>query len=150
MLRVLRGVVAAGVVMMIGVASAPATTGSGVTVEELGRGTVDTAFRIETDGPSDVVVIKARVEPGADTGWHSHSGSEVALVQAGTLTYYDGDDQDCTPQPLEAGQARVERPGHVHLTRNEGSTPVEVYAAFVVPQGRPLRIDADRSSHCPF
>ena len=137
-----------GLIALVGVASAVATPGSGVSVTELGRARIAEPFTIETKGPSDLIFIHGRVDPGGDTGWHSHPAPEIAIVKAGTLTYYDANDKDCTPHAIAAGQGHFESPGRIHITRNEGSVPVEVYAAFVVPAEvqAPLRSASD----CPF
>jgi quercetin dioxygenase-like cupin family protein len=147
-----RSILLGGFACIVGVTAALATPDSGVSVTELGRGRVADPFMIEMNGPSDIIIVRGTVEPGGNTGWHSHPAPEIAVVKAGTLTYYDGMDKDCTPQPVTAGQGQFESPGHVHITRNEGSVPVEVYAAFIVPDGEkaPLRVDADRPGNCPF
>lgn len=41
---------------------------------------------------ADTIVQQATVQPGGFTGWHSHPGPAVAVVQQGTLTYYDSED----------------------------------------------------------
>jgi hypothetical protein len=69
---------------------------------------------------------------------------------AGTLTLYDSDYPKCGPKRFSRGQGFVERRNHVHLARNEGATPVKLYATYLgVPQGAPPNKPASRPENCP-
>lgn len=46
---------------------------------------------------SKVTVMKYAAEPGASFGWHQHGGPVWAVVTAGALTLYHGDDPSCRP-----------------------------------------------------
>jgi hypothetical protein len=92
------------------------------------------------------------VDPGGSTGWHSHPGATFVAVKSGTLTLYHGDATTCTSQAYSAGQGFLEPAGDVHVARNEGSTPVELYVTFLaVPVGAGLRVDAQNpgGASCP-
>jgi hypothetical protein len=79
------------------------------------RGTIGTPFKVESDGlievktkpPLDVVDQTITIAPGGHTGWHSHPGPVLVVIESGTFTFYDGDDPDCGPQVFTAGHAFV-------------------------------------------
>ena len=121
----------------------------GITRTDLGRGTVAASYTVGGDAGSDVVVQSVRIEAGADSGWHTHPGPEVAIVKSGTLTFFDGDDPTCAPRTYTAGQVLV-APGHVHEGRNLGTGPVEIVVTyFNVPRGTAAATPAARPAHCP-
>jgi quercetin dioxygenase-like cupin family protein len=143
--------------LMAGVAVA--TPGVDVTGLITARGTVAEPLKVETDGlvelktkgPIDVVDQTITIQPGGHTGWHSHPGPALAVIKSGTLTLYDGDDPSCEPHAYNAGQAFVDRGGgHVHIARNEGTTPVEVSVTYLTPVGAGPRTDAPRPGNCEF
>ena len=137
-----------------------ATTPSGVTTtvfamgqfDEIDAMTLSSSWqaRIGTKGESDLYVLENRVVPGGSFGWHSHPGPSLVIVKTGALTFYRGDDPDCTPQVFEAGSGFVDEGGDVHNARNEGSIDTVVYVTRLVPQGAPQRIDQPSPGNCPF
>ena len=100
--------------------------------------------------PSDVYVVDNVILPGGNTGWHTHPGPSVVSVKSGTATVYMGDDGSCTPATHPAGTGFVEQTGHVHIVRNEGSTPLELVAFQIVPTGAARRQDVADPGFCPF
>ena len=121
---------------------------TGVTRTEIGRGTVGEAYTFKSGSGSDVVVQKVTIQPGAAATWHTHPGAEAAIVMAGTLTYYRGDDPDCAPHSYSAGQV-VTGSGHVHQGKNLGSEPVEIVVTyFDVPKGGSATTPAQRPANC--
>jgi len=90
--------------------------------------------------------------PSGSTGWHSHPGPAFIVVTQGTLTVYDGNDPACTPHQYGQGSGFFDPGfGHVHIARNEGSTPVTVVQTYLnVPPGGSPRIDAPAPGNCPF
>ncbi|MDQ4020571.1 MAG: cupin domain-containing protein [Actinomycetota bacterium] len=121
--------------------AAQATPASGVTASVLAQGTTDDGFKLMRREPSEFVVRQIIVEAGGSTGWHYHSGTLLAIVQHGTLTRTDA---HCRSVAYAAGQSLVEPSGsrHVHIGRNLGTEPVELYVTYVNPIGSPLSIDA--------
>jgi len=107
--------------------------------------------RLLAADPSDVYVVKNTVSPGSESGWHSHPGPSLVIVQAGTATVYEGDDASCTATTYAAGSGFIDAGGtHVHLVRNESSTDTLVTVAFqIIPHGVSRRIDAPKPSQCP-
>jgi quercetin dioxygenase-like cupin family protein len=101
--------------------------------------------------PSDFVVIGLHFAAGATTGWHTHPGPALAVVQEGTFTLYNASDPKCRPHRYGPGQAFVDPGGgNVHIGRNETDKAVRVLVTFVLPKGAPTTIDAPDPGHCPF
>lgn len=122
-------------------AAASATPGSGVSGTVLGKGASADTIKVENDGATDIVVRHITIEPGGSTGWHYHPGELIVVVHKGTLTRAL---EDCSMQITPSGQSFVEPAGkgHVHIGRNQGSEPVELYVTYVIPAGAPLSLDA--------
>lgn len=131
---------------------AVATPGSGASATNLARGVADEKIKTRGNQPYDVVVQQISIAPGGHTGWHTHPGTAVAVVKAGTLTIYDADDSSCTGRDFGAGQTYIDPGyGHVHIGRNEGTVPLEIVVTYVdVPAGGgSVRIDAADPGSCP-
>lgn len=107
---------------------------------------------INVNNAAETVMQKIVIAPGGNTGWHSHPGPVVVLVASGQMSFYDSEDPTCTVRTYSAGQAFVDSgQGHVHIARNEGSVPLELYATyFDVPAGGAFRINADSTGNCGF
>jgi quercetin dioxygenase-like cupin family protein len=130
---------------------AVATPGSGASATNLARGLAEDKVKTRGNQPYDVVVQQISIAPGGHTGWHTHPGSAIAIVTAGTLTIYDADDPSCTARTYDAGQTYIDPGyGHVHIGRNEGTVPLEIVVTYVdVPAGGgPVRIDASDPGTC--
>ncbi|HMG00901.1 MAG TPA: hypothetical protein VK560_06625 [Gemmatimonadaceae bacterium] len=154
------------------------TVASGFVSTPVARGTAE-AFHIRsTDGfdveiktkdNTDIAVSNVVVSPGGTSGWHSHPGPVLVVVNTGTITFYragkhggqNGDDANgdngtnaptCSRTVYPAGSAFVEvpAPGHVMLAKNEGSTEATVTATYFAPPGAALRIDQPApGGNCP-
>ncbi|MFC5639127.1 cupin domain-containing protein [Streptomyces bullii] len=108
----------------------------------LAQGTSAGSLKIKAKGPTDVIFRSLTIAPGGSTGWHYHPGQVIAVVKSGTLTRTL---QDCSVETTPAGGSFVEPAGshHIHIGRNLGTQPVELYVTYLVPQGSPISIDAD-------
>jgi len=103
-----------------------------------------------------MVLSRVLVEPGAKLALHHHLGTQVARIQAGTLTYTvkrgsvvvrrgESDQEPETVRTIAAGQTAaiktgqwiVERPSDIHEAANRGSTPVVIYIATLLQTGAP-------------
>ena len=138
-------VVAAVVVLAMGPApGAP----SGLTREELGRGTAAADYQVGGGAGTEVVVMRVTIEPGGASGWHTHPGPETAIVKAGTLTFFDSQDPECAAQTFSAGQAVVGT-GQAHMARNLGDVPVELLVSYYdVAAGGATAAPAEEPAHC--
>ena len=106
---------------------------------------------LRTRGASDLFVQDNTWAPGGTTGWHTHPGASLIIVTLGTVTVYEGDDLGCTPHAYTAGQTFVDAGGsHVHVIRNETSSPAKTVAVQLVPHAVARRIGADAPGNCPF
>lgn len=111
---------------------------------------------VNVNNAGDTVMQKVVILPGGHTGWHSHPGPVVVLIAAGEMSFYDGEDATCTARTYSTGQAFVDSgQGHVHIARNEGSVPLELYVTYFdvtpgVPAPDAFRIDAPNPGNCSF
>jgi quercetin dioxygenase-like cupin family protein len=117
----------------------------------------------------DIVVSKITVAPGGSSGWHSHPGGAIVVVQQGEITIYKsagkGDDEGsqsqsdreggvrfphCVITRYTQGQAFSEGPGDVVDAVNTGSTDFVLFVTFPgVPVGGASRIDQPNPGTCP-
>jgi quercetin dioxygenase-like cupin family protein len=135
------GVLAAAAIAMVANDSGPAGP-TGVHIVPLSKGTLASSvhakaagIEIATNGRKDILITKITVDPGGSFGWHSHPGPVLVAVGKGTLTVYDANRHGCQRSTVTAGDAFIEDGHHVHLARNEGSTPVELNATFLARPG---------------
>ncbi|HEY3084122.1 MAG TPA: cupin domain-containing protein [Candidatus Dormibacteraeota bacterium] len=154
MRRVLRwAVLTTGLVgLFVAVSAVPgaATPPVGFTSEILGRGTYMSHGTLPLTQGLDVVVSRITVVPGGSSGWHSHPGGAIAILQQGQLTLYESVGNHCDVTTYTAGQTFVERPGDVVNAVNTGSTDFVVIATFPgVPVGGSTRIDQPNPGTCP-
>jgi quercetin dioxygenase-like cupin family protein len=103
-----------------------------------------------------LVLSRVTVEPGAKLALHHHLGTQVAHIEAGTLTYtvkrgsvvVRKGESDLSPKTvrsikagqtatIRAGQWIVEQPSDIHQAANRGSTPVVIYLATLLETGAP-------------
>ena len=110
----------------------------------------DWKTEIRTKGQSTLTVVENRVAPGGSFGWHSHPGPSLVIVKAGTLTFYDASDPDCTPSVHSAGDAYVDEGTDVHVARNETLAEAIVIVTRLIPEGSAPRIDEPDPGTCSF
>lgn len=138
--RVLPLLLSAAALAVAAPTQAWAASGSGVTGTVLAEGTSAGTVSARSRGATDVVVRRIVIDPGSTTGWHYHTGELIAVVLHGTLTRQL---DDCSVEVSTAGEAFVEPAGrrHVHIGRNLGAEPVELYVTYLIPDGDPLSIE---------
>jgi len=140
----------AGLVTTLTVTPSQATPPSGLTNIPLARGTDTSHGTIPLKFGTDIAMAKITVDPGGASGWHSHPGGAIIIVQAGTLTVYRSVGRKCKTTTYSAGQAFIERPGEVDQVRNNGSVPYVLYVTFPrVPPGGSTRTDEPDPGTCP-
>jgi hypothetical protein len=138
----------------------------------LGRGTYLGHESLRIKHGLDIVVAKITLAPGGSSGWHSHPGGAIAIIQQGEITFYSsvgkGDDEQSQSQSDEEGGGRhpncvitrytqgqsfVELPGEVGYAKNTGSIDTIILATFPgVPVGvvGGQRIDQPNPGTCPI
>ena len=116
------------------------------------RGRTTWKLKAEAEPALDVATQMITFEPGGQSGWHTHPGVVFISVIEGTMTFYEGDDPECTPIVRHAGEGfldgRTDR--HAHIARNETSLPAKNLVTYFVPPDVPLRTDAPSPGNCPF
>ncbi|MEL5959999.1 cupin domain-containing protein [Streptomyces sp. CLV115] len=123
--------------------TAVATPGGGVSGTVLAKGTSAGKLEMRTPhGRTDVTFRTITVEPGGSTGWHTHRGPLVAVVESGTLTRTL---DDCSVEETPAGSSFIEPSGagHRHVGRNLGTGPVVLWVTYLLPEGSELSDDAE-------
>lgn len=82
----------------------------------------------------EVVQVVAEIQPGAESGRHTHPGEEVGYVLEGTVTLA----ADGKPDVLKkAGEGFVIPAGTIHNAKNMSSSRVRVLATYVIEKGKP-------------
>ena len=116
-----------------------ATTSSGFSSTPLTHGYLASgSLRVKQGG--QIVVQKNDIVAGGYSGWHSHPGGAIVVVESGQLTTYkvvrneeaeDGAPRfRCVSTTYTAGKAFVEGPGEPLIAVNTGKTPAVTYATF--------------------
>ncbi|MDQ1409333.1 MAG: hypothetical protein QOJ41_1068 [Acidobacteriaceae bacterium] len=153
----LMSVVAAAATIYTGLVRATPSTGSSMLV---GRATFD-EFKVKREMPGLELDLKAKTDvdiatqiitfkSGADSGWHKHPGPVFISVIAGTMTFYDSGDANCSPVVITAGHGFVDLGEHAHIARNESGFPATNVVTYFLPERAPLRIDQTPApSNCP-
>jgi quercetin dioxygenase-like cupin family protein len=107
--------------------------------------------KIKTQGDTDLYVTRNVIDPGGQSGWHTHPGPSLIVVAVGEVTAYDGDDPTCTPKRYKAGEGFIDPgDGHVHLLRNETTAPAETVAVQFLPKGATRREGTPAPGNCAF
>ena len=139
----------AGLVTMLTVTPSEATPPSGLTNINLARGTDMSHGTIPLRFGTDIAMAQITVNPGGSSGWHSHPGGAIIIVQAGTLTTYRSVGRKCESTTYTAGQAFIERPGEVDQVINTGTVPYVLFVTFPrVPPGGSARTDEPDPGTC--
>jgi quercetin dioxygenase-like cupin family protein len=140
------------VVPVLAAVPAFATPGSSASGTIVARGAAVDKVVTRGNQPYDAVAQHITIAPGGHTGWHTHPGNAVAIVKSGALTIYDGDDRSCEGRDYTAGDVYIDPGyGHVHIGRNEGTTPLEIVVTYLdVPLGGGVRIDSADPGNCTF
>ena len=129
---------------------AKATPPSGLTNVLLARGVNNSNGTIPLQFGTDVVMAQITVDPGGSSGWHSHPGGAIIVVQKGSLTVYRSIGSQCQVETYGAGQAFIERSGEVDQVIDTGSVPYVLFVTFPrVPPGESARTDVPDPGTCP-
>jgi quercetin dioxygenase-like cupin family protein len=134
------------------VAVASADPGSGFTSVVIGRGQTDQSFNIHQRKANDVVTAQNTLAPGGFSGWHSHPGTVVLVVQSGEFTLFSEPVKGgkCTVRTYSAGQVYLEQPGDEENAVNKGTLPAVLAVTFFnVPHGGSNRIERTDPGNCP-
>lgn len=130
------------VTMMALTVAASASPGAGFTPTTQIRGTLPSDLRLKADGVKfqtsgavDVVVHTITYTPGGYSGWHTHPGVVLVVVESGAVTLQVG----CSIKTYGAGQSFTESGTTPTMARNLGTTDFVVRVTYVVPKGAAVR-----------
>jgi hypothetical protein len=160
----------AGLFVTFNAVPGAATPPVGLTNQLLGRGTYMSHGSLPLRQGLDILTAKITVAPGGSSGWHSHPGGAIVIVQQGELTVYrslgaggdeEGQNQSdqekgdrfprCVITKYTQGQSFIERSGEVDDVLNTGTTDYVLVATFPdVPVGGSSRIDQANPGTCPI
>jgi len=127
-----------------------ATPPSDLTQVALARGTNVSDETVPLHVGTDVAMAQITVDPGGSSGWHSHPGGAIIIVEEGSLTVHGSIGSQCETTTYSAGQAFIERPGEVDDVINTGVVPYVLFVTFPgVPAGESARIDSPDPGTCP-
>jgi quercetin dioxygenase-like cupin family protein len=115
--------------------------------------TYDTVSPLMTCGATacDTAYQQLTIAPGGHTGWHTHPGPTFVAVAQGEGTLYHAM-SGCPATKYATGSGFMQPPTEVHNMRNEGSTPLVLWAFYALPPGTSnaaIRIDQPRPAECP-
>ena len=100
-------------------------------------------FQVEQKGPTDVYQGTWIWQPGGDSGWHTHPGQVIFVIQSGELVEHQSN--GCT-RILQAGTPVIEPAGVLHDVVNESDQVVEAWITLLTPTGVPFFTPADTAS----
>jgi quercetin dioxygenase-like cupin family protein len=144
----------AGVFIAVNAIPGAATPPVGFTSQVLGRGTYQSHESLALPQGTDVVVSKITVAPRGSSGWHSHPGGAIVVVQQGEITIYasdgQGDGRHCVITRYTQGQSFVELPGRAVDAVNTGTIDFILFVTFPgVPVNGSSRTDQANPGVCP-
>ena len=130
-----------------------ATSGVGVTGVLIAQGQAAVGTRARIPESKDVVMVQNTFVPGGSSGWHTHPGLAVVVVQSGEITLYREavGGGACRARTYHAGQVFYERHNIAQNGVNHGDTDTVVGVTFfAVPHGVPgaFRIDQPDPGNC--
>ena len=99
----------------------------------------------------DTAYQQLTIPPGGYTGWHTHPGPTFVAVAQGEGTLYHGM-SGCPSFKYAVGAGFMQPPTEVHNMRNEGSTPLVLWAFYALPPGTAnaaIRVDQPQPADCP-
>jgi quercetin dioxygenase-like cupin family protein len=83
----------------------------------------------------EVVQAVAEIQPGGQSGAHTHPGEEVAYILEGTVEL---EIQGKPAVSKKAGEAFLIPAGTVHNAKNTGKAVAKVLGTYIVEKGKPL------------
>jgi quercetin dioxygenase-like cupin family protein len=124
-----------------------ASAGSGpITGSIIATGSMKTGMGLAVHPGTNTIVAQYTFGPHSSTGWHSHPGKTLVVVQSGTFTVYH---DDCHAMTYGPGSSFVELPSSIHIGRNETGSDVQLGVVyFDVPIGGAFRIDQPQPDGC--
>ena len=131
-----RTVALIGLALVIGIAVGLAAIQVLAAKEELAQGTVLRRAELAGAKGKEVVLARRELPPGKESGKHSQSGTEVAYILEGSVTF---EVQGKPSVTLKAGDTFQTGPRQVHNVKNASTTaPAKSLVFYVVEKGKSL------------
>jgi len=145
---ILVAVIAFAAVAIFGV-TALATAGGGLLGSLQIRGTLPNHVQVNADrikfstkGETDVVVQTITYSPGGFSGWHTHPGFVLAVVESGAIKVQVG----CSVHTYGVGKSFYESGTTPIMARNTSTgQDTVVRVTYIVPKGVAVRRDVPES-----
>jgi hypothetical protein len=97
-------------------------------------------IKFQTKGAADVGVQTITVDGGGNSGWHTHPGFVLAVLQKGSVSITVG----CSTTTYTVGQSFYETGTTPIIARNASATQEAIVrATYIVPKGSPTRLEAN-------
>lgn len=81
--------------------------------------------------PINILNVHQTFIPGGYSGWHTHAGPGIVIVEQGTITIEET--EGCFVDYPEGSVLFEGGPGHIHNASNRTGTPVILDACFFLP-----------------
>jgi quercetin dioxygenase-like cupin family protein len=118
----------------------PAQVYSGVrTVLSTGTTVTGQPIRYPSGAPAQLTAVEITLQPGQQTGWHTHPAPLFGYILEGELTVDYGAKGQRT---YVKGEGLAEAMDEAHNGRNTGQSPVTILAVFIGTQGVPASVPA--------
>ena len=114
----------AGVVMAVTLAPGGATPPAGLTNTLLALGRNTSGGTIPLKEGTNIVVAQITVIPGGSSGWHSHPGGAIVVVQQGSLTVYESVGDRCEIATVQRGSELRRATWRTGSSHQHGHGPV--------------------------
>jgi hypothetical protein len=100
--------------------------------------------------PIDVAIVGARLDPGAQTGWHTHPSDSIVSLPPGApdLKMVVQEGRRCVERTFHQGQAFVHPAGPHNFVNTDAANPLTFGVAYFVPVGSVLLTPATPPSRC--
>jgi quercetin dioxygenase-like cupin family protein len=145
LVAVLTGAIVAASLGFAAMAIASPSSGT-ITPVIIATGSMPTGMGLAVHPGTNTIVGQYTFGPHSSTGWHSHPGKTLVVVQSGTFTVYH---DNCHAMTYGPGESFVELPSSVHVGRNETDSSVQLGVVyFDVPIGGSPRIDQPQPDGC--
>jgi quercetin dioxygenase-like cupin family protein len=107
----------------------------------LSTGTTVTGEPIQypSGAPAQITAVEITLQPGQQTGWHTHPVPLLGYVLEGELTVDYGPKGE---RIYRKGEALAEAMNEAHNGRNAGQDPVKILAVFMGVEGTPGSVPA--------
>ncbi|MGH7409493.1 MAG: cupin domain-containing protein [Candidatus Methylomirabilis sp.] len=104
--------------------------------DELAKGTILQRAALAGLKGKEAALVLRELPPGQESGKHTQSGTEVAYILEGSVTF---EAQGKPPVTLKAGDSFQTGPRQVHNVKNASTTaPAKVIVFYVVEKGKAL------------